>query len=483
LITALLLCSIISLIILPSYIMLSKTAVRQSQRAMFNVAAVDLAETGLEHAIWAHNNENISPSVWTDWSLENGSYRRTFSGFDYNSGVTGKVNVAVLDPGTANPTAIAKASITLQDGQEIEKWARATFRRSQGEMQGLVLSGSLSLSGGSTQVDSWNSVTSLIYSIGKRTSNAKVATTSKVPAAVSGSAASFYGSLRVGADDGVSPSFASSPYPAPVVKNYSAPEPTPVSMPADGVIFTWGVKPNAAIYLDTSATYTGSPMEPLKSIIRGQAIPNSNPYTEITNTNGYIPEDLTFLLGNRAPATTIGATGENRIYRMSSLWIRENNPVTIKGNVELLLLSSKTALIIERGTTIKLDPNATLTIYTPGHIYIQGSGFVNNLAPTNLKIFGTSETTQTFHWFENTGKAASIMHGVVYAPNANISFSGGDVQFSGAMTARSLNIQNAGLHFDESLYGFNPPNRASARSYAEFDTPASRAAYLDLMNF
>jgi len=429
-------------------------------------------------------NENISPSVWTDWSLENGSYRRTFSGFDYNSGVTGKVNVAVLDPGTANPTAIAKASITLQDGQEIEKWARATFRRSQGTMQGLVLSGSLSLSGGSTQVDSWNSVTSLKYSIGVRTSNAKVATTSKEPAAVSGSAGSFYGSIRVGAvNGGVSPTFTSSPYPSPVVPNYSAPEPTPVSMPADGEIFTWGVNPNAAINLDNGAIYTGPPKEPLLSIIWGSQIPNAKPYTEITNTNGYIPEDLTFTLGKRAPATTIGATGENRSYRMSSLWIDEKNLVTIKGNVELLLLSSNTALIISNRTTIKLDPNATLTIYTPGHIYIQGSGFVNNYAPTNLKIFGTSETSQTFHWFQNVKSDPSIMHGVVYAPNANISFSGGDVQFSGAMTARSLNIQNAGLHFDESLYGFNPPNRASARSYAEFDTPASRAAYLNLMNF
>jgi hypothetical protein len=52
------------------------------------------------------------------------------------------------------------------------------------------------------------------------------------------------------------------------------------------------------------------------------------------------------------------------------------------------------------------------------------------------------------------------------------------------MTARSVSIDNGGLHFDESLYGFGAASSStvSVRSYAELETPASQASYVSLMN-
>ena len=421
LITALLLCSIISLITLPSYIMLSKTALRQSQRAMFNVAVVDLAETGLEHAVWAQNNVSSNPSGWTGWSTAQGSYYRNFTGFNFSGGVSGSVKVVVMAPNTADSVAIARASITLQDGQKIEKWVRSTLFRSQATMQGLALSGSLSMNGGGTLVDSWRSDHSVPYTDQNRQSNAKVATTSQATGSVSGSG-TFNGSVSVGAaSNGVNlPDWS---MPKSVTNSYTAQAPAPVSMPAGGTSLTWSEQQNG----------------------------------------------------------TIGVAGQSSMYQMSTLALGNGGNMTIAGNVVLLLTSSEAALTINGGSVISLAAGATLSIYTPGNISLNGSGFINNAAAKNLKIFGTavSPATQTFQWTGSTS-----ISGLVYAPNANISMTGGGSHFYGAMTARSVSIDNGGLHFDESLYGFGAASSStvSVRSYAELETPASQASYVSLMN-
>lgn len=409
--------------------MLSKTALRQSQRAMFNVAVVDLAETGLEHAVWAQNNVSSNPSGWTNWTLaQDGSFYRNFTGFNFSGGVSGSVKVVVMAPNTADSVAIARASITLQDGQKIEKWVRSTLFRSVATMQGLVLSGSLNMNNGGTVVDSWisdhdnNAATpSVAYSVQDRRSNATVATTSQSTGSVSGSG-SFYGSVKVGAASG-GVNFNGYPNPNSVDNNYTATAPSAVSMPAGGINLTWG-------YQDQR---------------------------------------------------TIGVAGQSSMYQMSTLALGNGGNMTIAGNVVLLLTSSEAALTINGGSVISLAAGATLSIYTPGNISLNGSGFINNAAAKNLKIFGTavSPATQTFQWTGSTS-----ISGLVYAPNANICMTGGGSHFYGAMTARSVSIDNGGLHFDESLYGFGAASSStvSVRSYAELETPASQASYVSLMN-
>jgi uncharacterized protein GlcG (DUF336 family) len=326
-----------------------------------------------------------------------------------------------MAPNTADSVAIARASITLQDGQKIEKWVRSTLFRSQATMQGLALSGSLSMNGGGTLVDSWRSDHSVPYTDQNRQSNAKVATTSQATGSVSGSG-TFNGSVSVGAaSNGVNlPDWS---MPKSVTNSYTAQAPAPVSMPAGGTSLTWSEQQNG----------------------------------------------------------TIGVAGQSSMYQMSTLALGNGGNMTIAGNVVLLLTSSEAALTINGGSVISLAAGATLSIYTPGNITLNGSGFINNAAAKNLKIFGTavSPATQTFQWTGSTS-----ISGLVYAPNANISMTGGGSHFYGAMTARSVSIDNGGLHFDESLYGFGAASSStvSVRSYAELETPASQASYVSLMN-
>ena len=288
------------------------------------------------------------------------------------------------------------------------------------------------MNNGGTVVDSWisdldnNAATpSVAYSVQDRRSNATVATTSQSTGSVSGSG-SFYGSVKVGAASG-GVNFNGYPNPYSVDNNYTATAPSAVSMPAGGINLTWG-------YQDQG---------------------------------------------------TIGVAGQSSMYQMTSLSMGDGGYMTIVGNVVLLLkatsTSSTAALSINGGSVIRLADGATLSIYTPGNISLNGSGFINSAAAKNLKIFGTavSPATQTFQWTGSTS-----ISGLVYAPNANISMTGGGSQFYGAMTARSVAIDNGGLHFDESLYGFGAASSAtvSVRSYVELETPGSQAPYVSLMN-
>ena len=129
LVTALLLCSIISMIVLPSYLLLSKSVLQMSHRGFYSVAVVDLSESGIEHAIWAQKLSFSDPATaWSGWSQNaDGTYYRKLPSFNYGGGVVGTVNVAVTTPVGANPIALTKASITLQDGSQVEKWLRVTY--------------------------------------------------------------------------------------------------------------------------------------------------------------------------------------------------------------------------------------------------------------------------------------------------------------------------------------------------------------------
>ena len=172
LVTALLLCAIISLITLPSYLRLSQSALRQSQRAIYNVAAVSIAETGIEQAVWASNNNTNTTGLWSGWSDGlNGSYIRTFSGLDFGGGVAGVIKVLVSNPRGTNASVVCKAVISLQDGQSIEKWVFASLKRNSETMEGISVSDYLVvLPGRGSVLDSWvsdhdnNSATSnLLY--------------------------------------------------------------------------------------------------------------------------------------------------------------------------------------------------------------------------------------------------------------------------------------------------------------------------------
>jgi hypothetical protein len=434
LITALLLCAIISLITLPSYLRLTQAALRQSQRAIYNVAAVSIAETGIEQAVWASNNNTSTSGLWSGWSDGlNGSYRRTFSGLDFGGGVTGVIKVVVSDPRGTNASVVCKAVISLQDGQSIEKWVFARLMRNSETMQGISLTSFLALrSGFNTTIDSWRSNGSVMYSNAIAQSNAIIATTSIETPSIRGHSwnlneignGTVRGTVKVGANSAAGVKFQSYGNMS-IETNYTDPTPPQtVLMPAGGTNITWG----------------------------------------------------------QTQRSDLGTDGTNSIFTLSNLILNNNAQMRIRGNVTLLLTSPVLSSSIDNSSSISLAGGATLNIYIAHNLTVQGSSFIGNDLPTKLKFFGTKigGSVQYFSFY-----GSSSISAIVYAPNGQIVLQGGGSQLYGAFTVKELYCEGGGIHLDESLYNYAvfSDGPLAVKSYEELNSQAAQQTYGASMNF
>ena len=164
LIVALLLCSVIG-ISLVSYLHLARTSLTISNRALYNNAAINLAENGLEEAMYSINRMIADEGyTWPRWR-NNGSAStsdawRRWSDYRFDQNATGYVRVYVQNyKGVVAPIIAVRASITLggTSAAPIEKWIEVTLKKTSKFANGLVAKNSVVFNGTNTSVDSWNS--------------------------------------------------------------------------------------------------------------------------------------------------------------------------------------------------------------------------------------------------------------------------------------------------------------------------------------
>src|SRR5258706_8911349 len=78
LIVALVLCAVIGVCI-ASFVQIGRTTMMISNRALYNNAAMNLAENGLEEAMYSINKKvNDATYTWTGWSTGSGNAWHTF---------------------------------------------------------------------------------------------------------------------------------------------------------------------------------------------------------------------------------------------------------------------------------------------------------------------------------------------------------------------------------------------------------------------
>jgi hypothetical protein len=133
-----------------------------------------------------------------------------------------------------------------------------------------------------------------------------------------------------------------------------------------------------------------------------------------------------------------------------------NIKVTKGGTVGVLEISGDVVLYItgniDLGESCELviNDNSSLTVYIDGDIHCRAGSSVNNEYPpenpTQLKLYGTSETTQYFDL-----KAKTTWSAVIYAPNADIDlYANGD--FYGSVVADNFELKAGGnYHYDNAL--------------------------------
>lgn len=451
LIVALLMAAIIA-ISLASYISLGVQSMKISNRALYNNGAMNLAENGLEEAMYSINKMvNDSTYTWTGWN-NNGTgatsdaWRRFPTGsttYTYDQNATGYVRVMVYNY-MGTPKIVARSTITLGGATSapVEKWIEVTLSKTSKFANGLVAKNSILFRGNNASVDSWNSDPSnngsftAYNSATNRHDNGSVGSVSVATDSVLIKQADVWG--YVSTNNGQSPAD---------------------NVGANGSIL--GADSPGGITVDpnrVSTTFNAS----------FDAV--TTPTTSVTT------------LGSIG-AGTYGTAGVTQTIVVSDITTSGNSQtVTFLGNVTLIVTAgagSQAIKISGNNSGITVGANSSLKIYTAGNVDLTGQGITNSTgAPKNVQFYGTSTTTQDIKI-----AGGGNFSGVIYAPAADVTING-DGSMTGSVVANNITLTgNAAFHYDESLGNMGSGNPFRVSKWKELTLAGDRAAYATDLSF
>jgi len=454
LIVAMILSAVIG-ISLVSYLSLGRTAMTISNRAFYNNGAMNLAENGLERAVFAINKKVADPTFdWATngWTISGANARQKWTGNSFDQGAVGSVRSYVYNyAGGVAPKVVTRSSVQLggSNTAPIEKWIEVQLRKTSKFSNGLVAKNSISFAGNNASVDSWNSdpdnnaaTAPVPYSVGVRNDNGTVGSISVSVSAVLVQNADIWGYAATGG---------------------SLPQVGP-----NGIVGPFGTASGTMDMTRVSTDFTAA-FDPVTNPAGGSTI------AAITNSG--------------LPAT-LGTAGTSTQFRVASLSATGNSSkvLTIEGDVTLVITASSgsSAVSLSGQSSILITPGSSLKIYTEGNISIGGNGVANGGTtmgtanqPINFQVWGTSpNATQTISLAGN-----GVLSGVVYAPNATVSIVGnGDVL--GSVVANNIALTgNAAFHYDESLANMDIGNPFRVSKWKELTTAAERAVYEPVLSW
>jgi hypothetical protein len=419
---------------LGSYIKLALNSMTLADRSYYLNAAINLAEVGIESAVYCYNQlDDVAPtaaeSAWLPygWTLDTttGTATRTLTGFTPGAGVTGtvKVHCTHYNPAsTHEPVVTALATVTPPRGPALTKYLEVSLRRRALFPRGMVVRETITAVGGSLSLDSWDSdhdgdpsTAPVPYSTTYRRTNATLATLSSDPSAISIGNGKVYGYIST----------------------------------AEGGTVAYG---STAVL---SGDFAGTTVE-TDRISHDFDVTTFPPVTPPTNVASWITmptlknETVTLPRAGDTPDAADGfyyynfGPGENI----------QNSTITLADKVVLILNNHAgvTAITLSGSSGITLGTAGAMRIYSNGDINMGGSGFTNNNAEAaTAVIYGTSTTPGGQ---DITLKGNGLTSISLYAPNADISLSGGGSvgEFSGALVGNSVKMNgNTQFHYDEAL--------------------------------
>ncbi len=458
LITALLFASLIA-IALTSYIRLTLTSLALADRSFYQNSAVNLAEVGIEEALYCFNrldNVTLATSAWASpWSIaSDNSVTRTLTDFTLGPGVTAVVKVYAnhYNPSsTTTPIIVSRSIITFaRGGPTIEKYMEVTLRKRSLWVNGLVAKEGITWVG-HPAADSWNSdpdnnpaTAAVAYSASVQGANCTVAAISGNISLGSGgdifgyAKTSSTGTTSGGSVHGLG---TSANDPSRITNDFSANLP-PITVPSATIInYVSGTVP------------TDFPLA-----------------THLPNTDGKYY--FSFASGrNISTTTTVGSAIPN-------------------AKVVFLMLDHQgtTAIGFTGTRSLTVKTGSQLTVYTNGDISAFGNGIVNGTTAganqaSALTIYGTtaSPSTQSI----NIGGNGQL-YAAIYAPQGVVEMRGGGSSgmVLGSIVAKSINM-NGGtdFHYDEALGTVSSGNPFGIVKWRELQSAAERATYASQLAF
>ena len=404
-----------------SFLNLANQQLKTTNKAIFYNACLDLAESGVEDAIWALNFDNFS-----DWYLNNGEYVKKISNFNINSASIAEALVVIQNPGSA-PKVISEGRVTFANGQEITKQIMIELAPRSMFPNGLTAKNSITFSGGNVAVDAYDSNT--ITLDGNRIDRGTVASQSALNDVISISNASIFGYISTGGSD---------PDIGPNGKVYGSDRIQAVEVTND-----------ANFYIDESR------------ITRDFS-------AYLTDVN--IPSGLTptaYPTGSSTLGDPSGATVQ--VYEITDLQIKSSESLLIEGPTVIIAdnLDIKGEILIDQA-------NGRLQIYLKEDLSVAGNGIVNlpnnpqhSPNPEKLLIYGigSENSNQTFTMGGNSSLAAGI-----YAPNADVKLNGGGSSGTmyGSVVANNIKITgNYAFRYDVKLSELDEEQSYRLVSWAE----------------
>jgi len=431
---------------LGSYISLSNNSLKLANRSFYNNGSMNIAETGVEEALWSFNQATAGVALataWSGWDTSDGvTAKRTYTDFTLsgNNRASVKVYVDNYNPAAnSQPVVISQSTIVLpNDTRTLSKTIEVRLRRRSKFAMGLVAKNQITFNGNNATVDSWNSdpdndrgvgTPAIPYGAGVRNDRGSVGSTSVAVGSVAVNNADIWGFASVGSSSATA---------LRVGTNGSV----------TGTTTPFGVK------VDTTRVATDFTAN----------------FDDVTNpTTGAVLGPL---------GTTLGTAGVTATYRYGGTI---NSDLTVSGHVTLILtaLPGDWAINLTGGDGLTLAANSSLVIYTAGNVKIAGNGVLNhNPSPASFQLWGTDTGAQNIHI---AGNGALI--GVVYAPNADVTINGnGNVM--GSVVANNITVTgNAQFHYDESLANWGANNPYGIVRWRELLSAADRAAYTSQLAF
>lgn len=389
--------------------LLSRAVLEQqlASRGVAQSAAGNLAEAGLETALFAANNSYFNSTYgWTTASDSLTSVVKSTTGLAFGQG-TGEIYLRVDAHASATPTITALGVFRPASGAPVVKQMRINIVKRSTWANGMVSKGLITFSGNAT-VDSYDSTLGVWNASTNRSDLATVASNSTaLDPIILNSNAVIYGYVATAGDD---------------------PE----------------VSANGRIYGATSP---------------------ANPKVDPSRVRKDFNQNLPDVTAPTLPATNLGAMSSGIIlprvgdlpgtdgryrYSATSMNVAGNEVISIKGPVDLIVTGNIAVSgngQISLGGTGSLNPS--INIYAAAAVSFGGNGMLNQTnTPANAAIFGTgpSSGTQTIT-FTGNGEFT----GLVYAPNAALNFNGNGA-VSGAAIAKTVTLGGNGtFHYDVSL--------------------------------
>jgi hypothetical protein len=171
------------------------------------------------------------------------------------------------------------------------------------------------------------------------------------------------------------------------------------------------------------------------------------PDVEAPFTGGFsVPSVLSGLLGLLGGTNYTYALGTGT-YQMSTLNMGGSQAMLVNGDATLYVTGD---VSLTGQSYIYIQPGASLKLYVAGQTSIAGSGVINSTVQAkSFQYFGLPSNTSV----KFSGNSTFV--GVIYAPAADLTMSGGGsgiIDFVGASTTSTVTMSGGyNFHYDESL--------------------------------